>query len=148
MRLVLYANAHNASLIPLQTAPKLVDDLSETHQVTIGKDAAVKSLRHTNLRAKSGSEYLEESAREFRIWGSGEVGTRRLTSTALGKNEVGLKQNNSVDVQGKIYAGIHNQLDIDIKGNIRLKDESEMDTSGVQITARQGWFDPKIPLKK
>ena len=148
MRLVLYANAHNASLIPLQTAPKLVDDLSETHQVTIGKDAAVKSLRHTNLRAKSGSEYLEESAREFRIWGSGEVGTRRLTSTALGKNEVGRKQNNSVDVQGKIYAGIHNQLDIDIKGNIRLKDESEMDTSGVQITARQGWFDPKNSLKE
>lgn len=151
LRLILYANAHNASLIPLKTAPKLTDDFSEIRQVNIGKDVVVESLRHADVRADGGKRYLEESAREFRIWGSGEVGTRRLTSTALGQNEVSSKMDNTVDVQGKIYAGIHNQLDIDIDGNLVLKgktaDEAEIDSSGVKVKAKQSWFNPANSVK-
>ena len=147
LRMILYANAHNASLIPLKTAPKLVNDTSETHEVTIGREADVESLRHANIRAKSGNEYLEESAREFRIWGSGEAGTRRLTSTALGQNDVGIQRNDSVDVQGRVHAGIHNQLDIDINGDIKRKGDNEIDADSLQITAKQGWFNPNNSLK-
>ncbi|MBO6205009.1 MAG: leukotoxin LktA family filamentous adhesin [Selenomonas sp.] len=147
LRMILYANAHNASLIPLKTAPKLVNDTSETHEVTIGREADVESLRHANIRAKSGNEYLEESVREYRIWGSGEAGTRRLTSTALGQNDVGIQRNDSVDVQGKVYAGIHNQLDIDINGDIKMKGDNEIDADSLQITVRQGWFNPNNSLK-
>ena len=144
LRLLTYANAHNATFVPAETSPEISETLTLDRGVTVGSGANTTSIRHTYLRADEGTSYIEESARQFKIWGQGETGTRRLTSTALGDSEVSQKKTAKVDVQGKVTAGIHNQLDIDITGNIVLKgttaNNAALDASGVKVTAKQGWF--------
>ena len=104
----------------------------------MGIGANTTSIRHTYLRADEGTSYIEESARQFKIWGQGETGKRRLTSTALGDSEVSQNKTAKVDVQGKVTAGIHNKLDIDITGNLALKGstaaDAAIDTSKVKVT--------------
>ena len=141
LRLLTYANAHNATFIPAETSPTINETLTLDRGVTVGSGANTTSIRHTYLRADEGTSYIEESARQFKIWGQGETGKRRLTSTALGDNEVSQNKTAKVDVQGKVTAGTHNQLDIDITGDFKLNSNDELDTSGVKVTAKQGWFD-------
>ncbi|WP_303840572.1 leukotoxin LktA family filamentous adhesin [Selenomonas ruminantium] len=151
LRLLTYANAHNATFIPAETSPTINETLTLDRGVTVGSSANTSSIRHTYLRADEGSAYIEESARQFEIWGQGELGNRRLTSTALGDSEVSQNKTAKVDVQGKVTAGIHNRLDIDITGNITRKGTSaqnaEIDTSGLKIQTAQDWFDVNSTMK-
>ena len=151
LRLLTYANAHNATFIPAETSPTINETLTLDRGVTVGSSANTSSIRHTYLRADEGSAYIEESARQFEIWGQGETGKRRLTSTALGDSEVSQNKNSRVDVQGKVTAGIHNRLDIDITGNITRKGTSaqnaEIDTSGLKIQTAQDWFNVNSTMK-
>jgi len=144
LRLLTYANAHNATFIPAETSPKITDNLTLDRGVTLGDKTNATSFRHTYLMADEGTSYIEESARQFKIWGQGETGTRRLTSTALGENEVSQNKTAKVDVKGKVTAGIHNQLDIKISGNIKRKgtdSNATIDTSDLKITSDQDWYD-------
>ena len=147
LRLLTYANAHNATFIPAETSTTINETLTLDRGVTVGSGANTTSIRHTYLRADEGTSYIEESARQFKIWGQGETGKRRLTSTALGDNEVSQNKTAKVDVQGKVTAGTHNQLDIDITGDFKLNSNNELDTSGVKVTAKQGWFDTSSAIK-
>jgi len=151
LRLLTYANAHNATFIPAETSPTINETLTLDRGVTVGSSANTSSIRHTYLRADEGSAYIEESARQFEIWGQGELGKRRLTSTALGDSEVSQNKTAKVNVQGKVTAGIHNRLDIDITGNITRKGTSaqnaEIDTSGLKIQTAQDWFDVNSTMK-
>lgn len=151
LRLLTYANAHNATFIPAETSPTINETLTLDRGVTVGSGANTTSIRHTYLRADEGTSYIEESARQFKIWGQGETGKRRLTSTALGDSEVSQNKNSRVDVQGKVTAGIHNRLDIDITGNITRKGTSaqnaEIDTSGLKIQTAQDWFNVNSTMK-
>ncbi|WP_026765789.1 leukotoxin LktA family filamentous adhesin [Selenomonas ruminantium] len=150
LRLLTYANAHNATFIPAETSPTINETLTLDRGVTVGSGANTTSVRHTYLKADEGSSYIEESARQFKIYGSGETGTRRLTSTALGDSEVSQNKTAKVDVQGKVTAGIHNKLDIDITGNLALKGstaaDAAIDTSKVKVTSKQAWFNPANAL--
>lgn len=151
LRLLTYANAHNATFIPAETSPTINETLTLDRGVTVGSSANTSSIRHTYLRADEGSAYIEESARQFEIWGQGERGDRRLTSTALGDSEVSQNKTARVDVQGKVTAGIHNRLDINITGNIfrygTSAQDAEIDTSGLKIRTAQDWFDVNSSMK-
>ncbi|BAL84794.1 putative Fusobacterium necrophorum leukotoxin lktA like protein (plasmid) [Selenomonas ruminantium subsp. lactilytica TAM6421] len=139
LRLLTYANAHNATFIPAETSPTINETLTLDRGVTVGSGANTTSIRHTYLRADEGTSYIEESARQFKIWGQGETGKRRLTSTALGDSDVSQNKTAKVDVQGKVTAGLHNQLDIDITGDFKRDSNGGLDISGVKVTAKQGW---------
>ena len=145
-----YANAHNATFIPAETSPTINETLTLDRGVTVGSGANTTSIRHTYLRADEGTSYIEESARQFKIWGQGETGKRRLTSTALGDNEVSQNKTAKVEVQGKVTAGIHNQLDIDVDATFTVSGSGEnasLNTDKVNVSAKQDWFDVKNTVK-
>jgi len=150
LRLLTYANAHNATFIPAETSPEISETLTLDRGVTVGSNANTTSIRHTYLRADEGTAYIEESARQFKIWGQGETGKRRLTSTALGDSEVSQDKTSKVDVQGKVTAGIHNQLDIDVDASFTVSGSGEnasLNTEKANISAKQDWFDVKNAVK-
>ena len=148
------ADAYNKTAVPLATAPKAKNTMTQENQVSINGD--IDSVRHVNFKAGKGMTTVSTSAREYNIY-KGTSGSGSVTSTALGEVTPGETVTNYVDIaSGKnVRAGIHNNLELTISGSTTViqpqyKDgkvvkEGSIDFSGIKVTtgAGQDWFDTK-----
>ena len=145
LNLQVLADAYNKTVIPLATAPKVDNSMRQANQVTVG--GTVESVRHINASAAKGTTTVTESAQEYKIW-TGTGGNGSVASTAFGDTIASENTDNYVNVTGSATAGIHNKLDITIKGQTSAAyDESTQMGSvgydGIQVEIGDGkeWFD-------
>ena len=145
------ADAYNKTAVPLATAPKAKNTMTQENQVSINGD--IDSVRHVNFKAGKGMTTVSTSAREYNIY-KGTSGSGSVTSTALGEVTPGETVTNYVDIASgkKVRAGIHNNLELTISGSTTViqpqyKDgkvvkEGSIDFSGIKIEtgAGQDWF--------
>lgn len=145
------ADAYNKTAVPLATAPKAKNTMTQENQVSINGD--IDSVRHVNFKAGKGMTTVSTSAREYNFY-KGTSGSGSVTSTALGEVTPGETVTNYVDIaSGKnVRAGIHNNLELTISGSTTViqpqyKDgkvvkEGSIDFSGIKVTtgAGQDWF--------
>ena len=145
------ADAYNKTAVPLATAPKAKNTMTQENQVNINGD--IDSVRHVNFKAGKGMTTVSTSAREYNIY-KGTSGSGSVTSTALGEVTPGETVTNYVDIaSGKnVRAGIHNNLELTISGSTNViqpqyKDgkvvkEGSIDFGGIKVTtgAGQDWF--------
>ena len=145
------ADAYNKTAVPLATAPKAKNTMTQENQVSINGD--IDSVRHVNFKAGKGMTTVSTSAREYNIY-KGTSGSGSVTSTALGEVTPGETVANYVDIaSGKnVRAGIHNNLELTISGSTKViqpqyKDgkvvkEGSIDFSGIKVEtgAGQDWF--------
>lgn len=75
------ADAYNKTAVPLATAPKAKNTMTQENQVSINGD--IDSVRHVNFKAGKGMTTVSTSAREYNIY-KGTSGSGSVTSTALG----------------------------------------------------------------
>ena len=151
------ADAYNKTAVPLATAPKAKNTMTQENQVSINGD--IDSVRHVNFKAGKGMTTVSTSAREYNIY-KGTSGSGSVTSTALGEVTPGETVTNYVDIASgkKVRAGIHNNLELtisgttkvtnpefDANGNVISGKEGSIDFSGIKVTtgAGQDWFDTK-----
>ena len=148
------ADAYNKTAIPLATAPKAKNTMTQENQVSIKGD--IDSVRHVNFKAGKGMTTVSTSAREYNIY-KGTSGSGSVTSTALGEVTPGETVANYVDIASgkKVRAGIHNNLELTISGSTTVtppqyKDgkvvkEGSIDFSGIKVTTGEGqdWFNTK-----
>ncbi|WP_456105861.1 leukotoxin LktA family filamentous adhesin [Phascolarctobacterium succinatutens] len=144
------ADAYNKTAVPLATAPKAKNTMTQENQVSINGD--IDSVRHVNFKAGKGMTTVSTSAREYNIY-KGTSGNGSVTSTALGEVTPGETVTNYVDIaSGKnVRAGIHNNLELTISGSTTViqpqyKDgkvvkEGSIDFSGIKVKTDQDWFD-------
>lgn len=76
------ADAYNKTAVPLATAPKAKNTMTQGNQVSINGD--IDSVRHVNFKAGKGMTTVSTSAREYNIY-KGTSGSGSVTSTALGE---------------------------------------------------------------
>ena len=133
------ADAYNKTAVPLATAPKAKNTMTQENQVSINGD--IDSVRHVNFKAGKGMTTVSTSAREYNIY-KGTSGSGSVTSTALGEVTPGETVNNYVDIaSGKnVRAGIHNNLELTISGSTKVTNP-EFDASGNVISGKEGSID-------
>ena len=151
------ADAYNKTAVPLATAPKAKNTMTQENQVSINGD--IDSVRHVNFKAGKGMTTVSTSAREYNIY-KGTSGSGSVTSTALGEVTPGETVTNYVDIASgkKVRAGINNNLELTISGSTKVTNpefdangnvisgkEGSIDFSGIKVTtgAGQDWFDTK-----
>ena len=151
------ADAYNKTAVPLATAPKAKNTMTQENQVSINGD--IDSVRHVNFKAGKGMTTVSTSAREYNIY-KGTSGSGSVTSTALGEVTPGETVTNYVDIASgkKVRAGIHNNLELTISGSTKVTNpefdasgnvisgkEGSIDFSGIRVEtgAGQDWFDTK-----
>ena len=151
------ADAYNKTAVPLATAPKAKNTMTQENQVSINGD--IDSVRHVNFKAGKGMTTVSTSACEYNIY-KGTSGSGSVTSTALGEVTPGETVTNYVDIASgkKVRAGIHNNLELTISGSTKVTNpefdangnvisgkEGSIDFSGIKVTtgAGQDWFDTK-----
>ena len=148
------ADAYNKTAVPLATAPKAKNTMTQENQVSINGD--IDSVRHVNFKAGKGMTTVSTSAREYNIY-KGTSGNGSVTSTALGEVTPGETVTNYVDIASgkKVRAGIHNNLELTISGSTNViqpqyKDgkvvkDGSIDFSGIKVEtgAGQDWFNTK-----
>ena len=148
------ADAYNKTAVPLATAPKAKNTMTQENQVSINGD--IDSVRHVNFKAGKGMTTVSTSAREYNIY-KGTSGSGSVTSTDLGEVTPGETVANYVDIASgkKVRAGIHNNLELTISGSTNViqpqyKDgkvvkDGSIDFSGIKVEtgAGQDWFNTK-----
>ena len=148
------ADAYNKTAVPLATAPKAKNTMTQENQVSINGD--IDSVRHVNFKAGKGMTTVSTSAREYNLY-KGTSGSGSVTSTALGEVTPGETVANYVDIASgkRVRAGIHNNLELTISGSTNViqpqyKDgkvvkEGSIDFSGIKVEtgAGQDWFNTK-----
>lgn len=148
------ADAYNKTAVPLATAPKAKNTMTQKNQVSINGD--IDSVRHVNFKAGKGMTTVSTSAREYNFY-KGTSGSGSVTSTALGEVTPGETVTNYVDIASgkRVRAGIHNNLELTISGSTNViqpqyKDgkvvkEGSIDFSGIKVEtgAGQDWFNTK-----
>ena len=151
------ADAYNKTAVPLATAPKAKNTMTQENQVSINGD--IDSVRHVNFKAGKGMTTVSTSAREYNIY-KGTSGSGSVTSTALGEVTPGETVANYVDIASgkRVRAGIHNNLELTISGSTKVTNpefdasgnvisgkEGSIDFSGIKVEtgAGQDWFDTK-----
>ena len=145
------ADAYNKTAVPLATAPKAKNTMTQENQVSINGD--IDSVRHVNFKAGKGMTTVSTSARKYNFY-KGTSGSGSVTSTALGEITPGETVANYVDIASgkRVRAGIHNNLELTISGSTKViqpqyKDgkvvkEGSIDFSGIRVEtgAGQDWF--------
>lgn len=134
------ADAYNKTGIPLVTAPKVKNTMTQANQIFIGGQA--ESVRHINLSASKGTTTVTKSAQEYKTW-TGTGGKGNVASTVLGDSLDDETEDNYVEVAGQATAGIHNKLDLTIEGEITVPGKGEdVDLSKITVSVGEGeeWF--------
>ena len=136
------ADAYNKTAVPLATAPKAKNTMTQENQVSINGD--IDSVRHVNFKAGKGMTTVSTSAREYNIY-KGTSGSGSVTSTALGEVTPGETVANYVDIaSGKnVRAGIHNNLELTISGSTKVAnpDNPQFDKDGKLTSGKEGSID-------
>lgn len=141
------ADAYNKTVIPLATAPKVDNAMTQANQVSVG--GIVESVRHINASAAKGATTVTESAQEYNLY-QGTSGSSTVASTTLGEtvpHENGDANFVEIAEGASLTAGIHNHLNLTIEGEIPKPDAmpadgGSVDTSNITISVGEGegWF--------
>ena len=148
------ADAYNKTAVPLATAPKAKNTMTQENQVSINGD--IDSVRHVNFKAGKGMTTVSTSAREYNFY-KGTSGSGSVTSTALGEVTPGETVANYVDIDSgkRVRAGIHNNLELTISGSTKVTNpkvengkvikEGSVDFNDIKVTTGTGqdWFNTK-----
>lgn len=148
------ADAYNKTAVPLATAPKAKNTMTQENQVSINGD--IDSVRHVNFKAGKGMTTVSTSAREYNFY-KGTSGSGSVTSTALGEVTPGETVANYVDIASgkRVRAGIHNNLELTISGSTKVTNpkvengkvikEGSVDFNDIKVTTGTGqdWFNTK-----
>ena len=148
------ADAYNKTAVPLATAPKAKNTMTQKNQVSINGD--IDSVRHVNFKAGKGMTTVSTSAREYNFY-KGTSGSGSVTSTALGEVTPGETVANYVDIASgkRVRAGIHNNLELTISGSTKVTNpkvengkvikEGSIDFNDIKVTTGTGqdWFNTK-----
>lgn len=148
------ADAYNKTAVPLATAPKAKNTMTQENQVSINGD--IDSVRHVNFKAGKGMTTVSISAREYNFY-KGTSGSGSVTSTALGEVTPGETVANYVDIASgkRVRAGIHNNLELTISGSTKVTNpkvengkvikEGSVDFNDIKVTTGTGqdWFNTK-----
>ncbi|MFC2315363.1 MAG: hypothetical protein ACFNLO_05510, partial [Selenomonas massiliensis] len=134
-KLSLLADATNRTAIPLRSAPKLDNKMTQTNTVSIERGAQVESVRHANLSAVPGYTQAYESATAYNVW-SGKGAQSSLTTTANGEGDrKGETRHNEVQVDGSVTAGIHNRLSMSIRQTTPGMSEAKTNELAARLAA-------------
>lgn len=115
--------------IPVAVMPSVKNTLEQNNQITIGKDSASRSVRHTELYASQGREMANVSTNRYMgIYNTSENGS--FVTTDKGETIEGKTANNFVKIDGSAVAGIANKIDIVIgkSGDVVILDEKQRET--------------------
>ena len=148
------ADAYNKTAVPLATAPKAKNTMTQKNQVSINGD--IDSVRHVNFKAGKGMTTVSTSAREYNFY-KGTSGSGSVTSTAFGEVTPGETVANYVDIASgkRVRAGIHNNLELTISGSTKVTNpkvengkvikEGSVDFNDIKVTTGTGqdWFNTK-----
>ena len=134
-KLSLLADATNRTAIPLRSAPRLDNTMTQTNTVRIGRGAQVESVRHANLSAVPGYTQAYESATAYNVW-SGKGAQSSLTTTADGEGDrKGETRHYEVQVDGSVTAGIHNRLIMSIRQTTPGMSEAKTNELAARLAA-------------
>ncbi len=116
-------------VLPTFPRPTVENRISQNNQITIGKNSASRSVRHSDFYAASGREMANVSANRYvGIYGSSQKGA--FVSTDKGETIQGKTANNFVQVDGSAVAGVANKITIVIgkAGDVVVRDKNLRDT--------------------
>ena len=131
------------STIPVAIMPSVKNTLEQNNQITIGKNSASRSVRHTELYASQGREMARVSTNRYMgIYNNSENSS--FVTTDKGETIEGKTANNFVKIDGSAIAGIANKIDIVIGevGDVVIRDKALRDT----VTGAKDTSDIKISV--
>lgn len=144
------SEAYNHSLIPAGTSGKIENNMVQNNQANIAGD--ITSVHNVYLNATGGSDTVKQTSKYYTIYTSDKTDEEEtiVTPGDIDKNQ---NTNNYVNVTGKVTAGTHNGLEIDISGSIEvtkpeynedgsIKTKGSVDYKGIKIDIKKGsdWF--------
>ena len=116
-------------VIPVPVKPTVENKIQQNNQITIGKNSASRSVRHTELYASQGREMARVSTNRYMgIYNNSENSS--FVTTDKGGTIEGKTANNFVKIDGSAIAGIANKIDIVIGevGDVVIRDKALRDT--------------------
>ena len=101
------------SLVPITIKPSLNNQLEQNNQISVDSTSSGASVRHANLYAAAGREMARlTTGRYVGFYSSSQK--QALVTTDKGETITGKKAQNSITIDGKLIAGVANQIDITI----------------------------------
>lgn len=119
------ANDFVGAIIPIPIYPSIHNNIQQHNQINLDTNSASTSVRHTNLYAAAGREMANLSAARYvGFYGSSQKGS--FVTTDNGETIAGKTANNYVDINGKLVAGVANEIGITIgaEGDIVVLDDA------------------------
>ena len=110
----LEANAYTYALIPIPLT-SFANRVTENNQVTVGVSGVVNAIRNINLTGASGSSDLKTRTVQY-TWYAGDKEDRAYVGSKNGQPDFGQVTDNYVLVDGKLNAGLENEVTIEISG--------------------------------
>ena len=111
------AEAHNNTLLSFDTATEASLDLKNNQQVKVGANGSATSVRNINLAADNGSETFKKDVVKVTNLFAGKNKEEKVVANTPGKSNISETNNNFVNVEGALKAGIHNKVNVTITGS-------------------------------
>ena len=111
------AEAHNNTVASFSTAPEVKLDLKNNQQVKVGASGSATSVRNINLGADNGSETFKKDVVRVANLFVGKNKEEKVAANTPGKSDIKETNNNFVNVEGALKAGIHNKVNVTITGS-------------------------------
>lgn len=116
------AEALTRSIIAWDTSANLDADITRENNINIGSTGKVETVEHAYLSAKTSNLDYSKHSKEYNWWRS-DTDDTPVTTTSAGNANENIKENNSINVDGSVIAGIHNKLHMTIDGKVSLHDD-------------------------
>ncbi|MBP3812819.1 MAG: hypothetical protein J6E49_06890 [Acidaminococcaceae bacterium] len=110
------SEAHNNTLLSFYTNPELNLDLENHQQVKVGTAGSADSVRHINVTADNGSETFRKDVVKVVNLLAGKKKSSKTVTNAPGVSDIKEDNDNYVNVEGRLKAGVQNNVKIDITG--------------------------------
>ncbi len=111
------AEAHNNTVGAFDTATEASLDLKNNQQVKVGASGSATSVRNINLGADNGSETFKKDVVTVKWLFTGKNTDSKTATNSPGKSNIKETNNNFVNVEGALKAGIHNKVNVTITGS-------------------------------
>lgn len=110
------ANDFVGAIIPIPVYPSINNNIQQHNQINLDTTSASTSVRHSNLYAAAGREMANLSAARYvGFYGSSQKGS--FVTTDNGETIAGKTADNYVNINGKLIAGVANEIGITIGAN-------------------------------
>ena len=132
---------HNNTIASLKSEPSFKYNMKNNHQVKVSAGGNATSVRNINITADNGSESVKKDSKViYNLFQPNASTSSSLVTNEPGKTNIKETNNNFVNVEGALKAGIHNKVNITITGSavpkaggvtpVSGKSELVIDTTG------------------